>query len=393
MTHVPKIKIPAVYMRSGTSKGVFFRLQDLPEAARAPGAERDNFLLRVIGDATSGTGKTVILSRSARPCHDVDCVVGQVHAGEPFVDWNGDCGSLSAAAGAFAISSGIIHQERLPRNGMVTVRIWQANIGKTIVARVPVTNGRVGEAGDRGLDAARTQSAEVQLEFIDPAVEGGRSGGAVFPTGNPVDELEVPGVGKLSATLINAGTPTIVVNAADIGYTGTALQEAIDGDTKASALLEIIRAYGAVRMGLIAHVKEAARSKRAPELAIVAPSTDYVSSNGKRIAAGDIDLVVRTLSMGTLHHAIIDAVAVAIGSAAAICGTVVSLAAGGDKHKAVRIGCTSGTLCVVSDVRQIQGEWIVIKAMMRRSSDVLPDARVGVPGEAVQVDHDFSLAP
>ncbi|WP_075790804.1 2-methylaconitate cis-trans isomerase PrpF [Massilia putida] len=383
MTHAPQIKIPAVYMRGGTSKGVFFRLQDLPEAARVPGEARDKFLLRVIGSpdpyakhidgmggATPGTSKTVIVSRSARPCHDVDCLFGEVDVGNSFVDWNGECGSLSAAVGAFAIGSGIIHRERLRRGGIVDVRIWQANIGKTIIVRVPVVHGQAQETDD------------FQLEFIDPVVDVKGTGSAMFPTGKLWDELDVPGIGTLPATLVNAGVPTIFVNATDIGYTGTALQETINGDPKALAMFETIRAHGAVRMGLIGQVEEAARSRHVPKLAFVAPPADYVSTSGRQIAAGDIDLVVRVLSMGKLHDAMMDTVAVAIGSAAAIHGTVVGQAAAGDDRE-VRIGHPSGTLRVGGDVLQIGGEWIVIKTMMRQSARVLMEGHVGVPDETV----------
>jgi len=320
--------------------------------------------------ATSGAIETVIVSRSARPGHDVDCLFGQVHVGASFVDWSGDCGNLSAAAGAFAIGSGLIHRERLPRSGIVNVRIWQANIGKTIVVRIPVTHGQAQETDD------------VELEFIDPVVEVKGSGSAMFPTGKLVDELDVPGIGSLPATLVNAGVPTIFVNVTDIGYTGTEVQEAINDDPKALALFESVRAEGAARMGLIAPAEEVASSKHAPIVAFVAAPADYVSSSGQRIAAGDIDLVARILSMGKLHHAVMDTVAAAIGSAAAIHGTVVSQAANGDKRE-VRIGHPSGTLLVGGDVRRIGGEWIVIKTMMRQSVRVLMEGHVGVPDQTV----------
>ncbi len=395
MTHVPQIKVPAVYMRGGTSKGVFFRLQDLPDAAQVPGAARDSFLLRVIGSpdpyakhidgmggATSSTSKTVIVAPSTRPGHDVDYLFGQVAIDKPFVDWSGNCGNLSAAIGPYAIANGFIDPARIPDNGIVTVRIWQANIGKTIVAHVPIADGQVQETGDFELDGVTFPAAEVQLEFMDPAAEEGDGGGAMFPTGNLVDDLDVPGVGTLKATLINAGIPTVFVNAADIGYTGTELQDAINGDPKALAMFETIRAYGAMRMGLIAHVEEAARRQHTPKVAFVAPPTAYVASSGKRVEAGDIDLLVRALSMGKLHHAMMGTAAVAIGTAAAIPGTLVSLAAGGRAHEAVRFGHPSGTLRVGAEARQEGGDWVVTKAVMSRSSRVLMEGWVRVPGDA-----------
>jgi len=394
MAHSPQIKIPATYMRGGTSKGVFFSLQDLPEAARVPGPARDALLLRVIGSpdpyekqidgmggATSSTSKTVILSKSTRADHDVDYLFGQVSIDKPFVDWSGNCGNLSAAVGSFAISSGLVDASRIPQNGVAVVRIWQANIGKTIIAHVPITDGAVQETGDFELDGVTFPAAEVQLEFMDPAAEEEGGGGSMFPTGNLVDDLEVPGVGTLKATLINAGIPTIFIDARDVGYTGTELQGAINGDPKALAMFETIRAHGALRMGLIKHLDEAAQRQHTPKVAIVAPPADYVSSSGKAVAAGDVDLLVRALSMGKLHHAMMGTAAVAIGTAAAISGTLVNLAAGGIERNAVRFGHPSGTLRVGAEASQVNGEWSVKKAIMSRSARVLMEGFVRVPGD------------
>jgi len=392
MAHVPQLRIPAVYMRGGTSKGVFFRLQDLPQAAQVPGEARDRFLLRVIGSpdpyakhidgmggATSSTSKTVIVAPSTRPGHDVDYLFGQVAIDKAFVDWSGNCGNLSAAIGPYAIANGFIPRERIPQDGIVTVRIWQANINKTIVAHVPVTNGEVQETGDFELDGVTFPAAEVRVEFMDPAAEEEGGGGAMFPTGNLVDDLEVPGVGTFKATMINAGIPTIFVNAADIGYTGTELQDAINGDPKALAMFETIRAHGAMRMGLIQHLEEAGRRQHTPKVAFVAPPADYVASSGKQVKAEDVDLLVRALSMGKLHHAMMGTAAVSIATAAAIPGTLVSLAAGGRAHEAVRFGHPSGTLRVGAEARQVDGDWVVTKAEMSRSARVLMEGWVRVP--------------
>ena len=392
MAHLPQVRIPAAYMRGGTSKGVFFRLQDLPPAAQVPGAARDALLLRVIGSpdpyakqidgmggATSSTSKAVILSPSSKPGHDVDYLFGQVAIDKAFVDWSGNCGNLSAAVGAFAISSGLVEAARLPRDGVATVRIWQANIGKTIIAHVPMTAGAVQETGDFELDGVTFPAAEVQLEFIDPAAEEEGAGGAMFPTGNVVDELAVPGVGSFPATMINAGIPTIFVNAADIGCTGTELQDAINGDPKALARFEAIRAHGALRMGLIAHIDDAAARQHTPKVAFVAPPAAYVSSSGKHVFEADIDLLVRAMSMGKLHHAMMGTAAVAIGTAAAIPGTLVNLAAGGGARSAVRFGHPSGTLRVGAEAVQVDGQWSVAKAIMSRSARVLMEGWVRVP--------------
>ncbi|MBN3858256.1 2-methylaconitate cis-trans isomerase PrpF [Paraburkholderia sp. Ac-20340] len=395
MSHQAQIKIAATYMRGGTSKGVFFRLQDLPEAAQQPGTARDQLLMRVIGSpdpygkqidgmggATSSTSKTVIVAKSTRPDHDVDYLFGQVAIDKAFVDWSGNCGNLSAAVGPFAISSGLIDSGRVPDNGVATVRIWQANIGKTIVAHVPITNGQVQETGDFELDGVTFPAAEVQLEFLDPAADEDGAGGAMFPTGNLVDDLEVPGFGTLKATMINAGIPTIFVNADAIGYTGTELQDAINGDAKALEKFETLRAHGALRMGLIKNLDEIATRQHTPKIAFVAKPAAYTSSSGKRVDSDDVDLLVRAMSMGKLHHAMMGTAAVAIGTAAAIPGTLVNLAAGGGERNAVRFGHPSGTLRVGAEARQENGEWTVTKAIMSRSARVLMEGWVRVPGDA-----------
>ena len=394
MTHAPQLRIPATYMRGGTSKGVFFRLQDLPEAARTPGAARDALLMRVIGSpdpygkhtdgmggATSSTSKCVIISTSSQPGHDVDYLYGQVSIDTAFVDWSGNCGNLSSAVGPFAIANGFIDPARIPRDGVVTVRIWQANIGKTIVAHVPVTNGEVQETGDFELDGVTVPAAEIELEFLDPS-DDGEGGGAMFPTGNLVDDLDVPGVGTFKATLINAGIPTIFLDASDLGFTGTELQPAINDNPKTLAMFETIRAHGAVRMGLIERIEQAATRQHTPKVAFVAPAQDYTASSGKHIAAADIDLHVRALSMGKLHHAMMGTAAVAIGTAASIPGTLVNLAAGGGEREAVRFGHPSGTLRVGAQARLVDGQWTVTKAIMSRSARVLMEGAVRVPADS-----------
>ena len=394
MTHLPQIKIPAVYMRGGTSKGVFFRLQDLPAAAQAPGAARDALLMRVIGSpdpygkhidgmggATSSTSKTVIVSKSTRPDHDVDYLFGQVAIDQAFIDWTGNCGNLSAAVGPLAISGGLVDPARIPRNGIAIVRIWQANIGKTIVARVPMTGGAVQETGDFELDGVTFPAAEVALEFMDPAADEEGAGGSMFPTGNVVDDLDVPGIGTLKATMINAGIPTIFVDAEAIGYKGTELQDAVNSDDKALAMFETIRAYGALRMGLIERIDDIAKRQHTPKVAFVARPADYAASSGKIVRAGDVDLLVRAMSMGKLHHAMMGTAAVAIGTAAAIPGTLVNLAAGGGEREAVRFGHPSGTLRVGAQAALVEGQWVVKKAIMSRSARVLMEGWVRVPGD------------
>jgi probable AcnD-accessory protein PrpF len=396
MSHVPQIKIPATYMRGGTSKGVFFRLEDLPVAAQAPGKTRDALLMRVIGSpdpygkhtdgmggATSSTSKVVILARSSKDGHDVDYLYGQVPLNDDFIDWTGNCGNLSSAVGPFAIANGLIDPARIPHDGTCTVRIWQANIGKTIIAHVPIANGEVQETGDFELDGVTFPAAEIQLEFLDPADEGeGDSGGAMFPTGNLVDELDVPGMGSFKVTMINAGVPTVFVDAAELGYDGTELQDAINEDKAALAKLEAIRAHGAVRMGLIDDVAAAAKRPLTPKVAFVAPPRDYVSSSGKSVRAADIDLLARAISMGKLHHAMMGTASVAIAAAAAVPGTLVNKVAGGGTRDVIVFGHPSGTLRVGAEATQSQGSWTVAKAIMSRSARVLMEGKVRVPGGA-----------
>lgn len=389
--HVPQIKIPATYMRGGTSKGVFFKLNDLPEAAQQPGVARDQLLLRVIGSpdpyekqidgmggATSSTSKTVILSKSKSAEHDVDYLFGQVSIDKPYVDWSGNCGNLSAAVGPFAITHGLVDPTCIPENGVAEVRIWQVNIQKTIVSRVPIINGEVQETGDFELDGVTFPAAEIPVAFMDPA----DGEGAIFPTGNLIDQLDVPGVGILKATLINAGIPTVFINAADIGYTGTELQDVINGDSRVLEMFETIRAHGAVRMGLISDVSEAGKRQHTPKVAFVAPPADYVSSSGKNVQASDIDLLVRALSMGKLHHAMMGTAAVAIAAAAAIEGTVVNLAAGGSKRNEVTFGHPSGSLRVGAEASLVEGGWHIEQAVMSRSARVLMEGVVRIPGDS-----------
>ena len=396
MPHLPQVKIPATYMRGGTSKGVFFRLLDLPEACQVPGEARDRLFLRVIGSpdpyaahidgmggATSSTSKCVILSKSTQPGHDVDYLYGQVSIDSAFVDWSGNCGNLSTAAGAFALHAGLVDPARIPQNGSCEVRIWQANIGKTIIAHVPVTDGQVQETGDFELDGVTFPAAEIVLEFLDPS-DDGEEGGSMFPTGNLVDTLDVPGVGTLEATLITAGIPTVFVRAQDIGYTGTELREQINGDPAALARFEAIRVAGALRMGLIKDASEAAKRQHTPKVAFVAPPTDYVASSGKAVKASEVDLLVRALSMGKLHHAMMGTAAVAIGTAAAIPGTLVNQAAGGGERESVRFGHPSGILRVGAQAKQVNGEWTVTKAIMSRSARVLMEGWVRVPGDVLR---------
>ncbi|HAS6603166.1 2-methylaconitate cis-trans isomerase PrpF [Vibrio parahaemolyticus] len=388
-----QIKVPATYMRGGTSKGVFFNLEDLPPEAQVAGEAREKLLLRVIGSpdpyakqidgmggATSSTSKTVIVSRSSRDDHDVDYLFGQVSIDKPFVDWSGNCGNLSAAIGPFAIHAGLIPQDRLPENGIVTVRVWQVNIGKTILVHVPIVNGFVQETGEFELDGVTFPAAEIQVDFVDPA----HGEGSMFPTGNLVDDLVVPDVGTFNATFINAGIPTIFIDAESIGYQGTELQDQINNDDAALAMFESIRAHGALKMGLISELEEAQTRQHTPKVAFVSKPKSYQSSSGKEVNESEIDVLVRALSMGKLHHAMMGTAAVAIASAACVPGTLVNLAAGGGEKESVTFGHPSGTLKVGAQAKQTEQGWVVQKAIMSRSARILMEGFVRVPSDVFE---------
>ncbi|EII3055909.1 2-methylaconitate cis-trans isomerase PrpF [Vibrio vulnificus] len=388
-----QIRVPATYMRGGTSKGVFFNLAELPPEAQVVGEKRDQLLLRVIGSpdpygkqidgmggATSSTSKTVIVSKSSRADHDVDYLFGQVSIDKPFVDWSGNCGNLSAAVGPFAIHAGLIDEKRIPQNGVVTVKVWQANIGKTIEVHVPIQNGLVQETGEFSLDGVTFPAAEIQVDFVDPA----DGEGSMFPTGNLIDDLVVPGIGTFNATLINAGIPTIFLDAEALGYLGTELQEQINNDEQALAKFETIRAYGALKMGLITSSEEAEGRQHTPKVAFVAKPKSYQASSGKVVEAGEVDLLVRALSMGKLHHAMMGTAAVAIGAAACVPGTLVNLAAGGGEKQAVTFGHPSGTLKVGAQAKATQQGWVVEKAIMSRSARILMEGFVRVPSDVFE---------
>ncbi|TOG23575.1 2-methylaconitate cis-trans isomerase PrpF [Vibrio parahaemolyticus] len=388
-----QIKVPATYMRGGTSKGVFFNLEDLPQEAQVAGAARDKLLLRVIGSpdpyakqidgmggATSSTSKTVIVSRSSQDDHDVDYLFGQVSIDKPFVDWSGNCGNLSAAVGPFAIHAGLIPQERIPENGIVTVRVWQVNISKTILVHVPIVNGFVQETGEFELDGVTFPAAEIQVDFVDPA----DGEGSMFPTGNLVDDLVVPDVGTFNATFINAGIPTIFIDAESIGYQGTELQDDINNDDAALAMFESIRAHGALKMGLISELEEAQTRQHTPKIAFVSKPKSYQSSSGKAVNESEIDVLVRALSMGKLHHAMMGTSAVAIASAACVPGTLVNLAAGGGEKESVTFGHPSGTLKVGAKAKQTEQGWVVQKAIMSRSARILMEGFVRVPSDVFE---------
>ncbi|RXJ65521.1 2-methylaconitate cis-trans isomerase PrpF [Halarcobacter ebronensis] len=391
MSYEPQISVKATYMRGGTSKGTFFNIADLPKEALENQEAKDKLLLRVVGSpdvygkqidgmggATSSTSKTVLVGKSTVANHDVDYYFGQVSIDKPFMDWSGNCGNLSSAVGPFAIKCGLV--DNVPQDGICCVKIWQANIKKTILCYVPIKNGVVQEIGDYEIDGVAFPAAEIKLEFVEPVDPSEE----LFPTGNLVDDLEVPGIGTFKATMITAGIPTIFLNAEDLGYKGTELQSDINSDKKALEKFETIRAYGAIKMGLIKEVKEAETRAHTPKIAFVSKPQNYVASSGKEITVSDIDLNVRALSMGQLHHAMMGTASVAIGVAACVPGTLVNIAAGGGKKDSVTFGHPSGTLKVGATFSQNNGKYSVDKASMSRSARVIMDGYVHVPADTMK---------
>lgn len=388
MSNITQMQVRATYMRGGTSKGTFFNIEDLPQAAKVAGEARDKLLLRVVGSpdpygkqidgmggATSSTSKTVLVGKSTKPNHDVDYYFGQVSIDKPFMDWSGNCGNLSSAVGPFAIKCGLV--DNLVQDGIQVVRIWQVNIQKTILAYVPMRDGKVQECGDYEIDGVAFPAAEIKLEFVSPVDPSE----ALFPTGNLIDDLEVPGVGTFKATMISAGIPTIFLNADELGYGGTELQGDINSDKAALEKFETIRAYGAIKMGLIKELDEAKTRAHTPKIAFVSPPQSYTASSGKVIGINDIDLNVRALSMGQLHHAMMGTASVAIGCAACVPGTLVNLACGGGEKDAVTFGHPSGVLKVGATIENESGKLVVQKASMSRSARVIMDGYVYVPSD------------
>lgn len=380
--------IRAMYMRGGTSKGVFFLADDLPSDP----ARRDPILMRVIGSpdrfkqhidgmgsATSSTSKVVIIAPSKRDDCDVDYLFGQVSIDQPMIDWSGNCGNLTAAVGPFAIHRGLV---KPPKDGIVTIRIWQANIQKRILAHVPVQNGQVRETGDFHLDGVSFPAAEIAIEFLDPGADADDAAGAgMFPTGNRIDTLDVPGIGELKATLIMAGNPAVFVCAESVGLTGKELQADVNQDTELLARLETIRAHAAVRMGLGSDPAEVSKHRQhTPKIAFFAKPASYVASDGKQIEASRVDVLARIISMGKLHHAMTGTGAVGIAVAAAIPGTVVSETIGTPKDD-ITFGHPSGTLRIGAVLNR-NGQQIDVQAVkVSRSARRLMDGYVYVPSE------------
>jgi len=382
------ITFPAVFMRGGTSKGIFFRGGVLPEEPKL----RDAILLRALGSpdpykrqidglggASSSTSKAVIVSRSDRPGIDVDYLFAQVDVERPLIDYTANCGNLSGAVGPFAISEGLVEAI----DGTTSVRIWQVNTSRLIVAHVPVRDGEPVEEGAYVIDGVPFPSAEIALDFYDP---GGSVTGKLLPTGNAVDELDVPAVGVLRVTLLDAATITVFVRANDVGLVGTELRPQVDGDVALLAKLESIRAAAAVRLGLAANAQEATRRRPGtPKLALVAAPARYRTAGGIDIEAEQVDFVARMISMGTLHHAFPGTGAICAAVAAAIPGTVVNevaCVAPGREHS-ITFGHTSGTIRIGVTLAERDAIWHAEKARVSRSARRIMQGEVCIPAALI----------
>jgi len=382
----PQFKVKASYMRGGTSKGTFFNIADLPVEAQKNQTKRNKLLQRIVGSpdvykkqmdgmggASSSTSKAILVGKSEVEGHDVDYYFGQVAIDKDFMDWSGNCGNLSSAVGPFAIAEGLV--ENVPQNGVCCVRIWQANIKKTILCYVTMENGMVKEMGDYEIDGIAFAAEEIKLEFVEPVDPFEE----LFPTGNLIDDLEVEGIGTFKATMITAGIPTIFLNAEALGYKGTELQGDINADSDALERFETIRIAGALKMGLISDPAEALTKQHTPKIAFVSKAQDFITSSGKEVSASEMDLHVRALSMQQLHHAMMGTASVAIGVAASIPGTLVNEAAGGGEKDTVTFGHPSGAIKVGAKITKETDKYVVEKASMSRSARIIMEGYVHVP--------------
>jgi len=381
---MPPVAFPATFMRGGTSKGVFFRDGVLP----ADPALRDAILLAVLGGpdqykrqidglggASSSTSKAVIVGPSRRPDADVDYLFGQVSIDRAFVDYSGNCGNLSGAVGPYAIAQGLVPAVE----GITVVRIWQVNTNRLIIAHVPVRGGQPLEEGTFHLDGVPTPGAEIVVDFVDP---GGSLTGALLPTGNVVDVLDVADVGRVRATLLDAATAMVFVHAADLGLTGTEQRQQVDADAALLARVEAIRAAGAVAMGLAATVEEATANRPGtPKIAFVSPPRAHVAAGGATIATDEIDFVARCFSMGTMHHAFVATGAVAAAVAAVLPGTVVNEVAplGSRGSATVRFAHASGVVRIGAAVEQRNGTSTASTVRVSRTARRIMHGEVFVP--------------
>jgi len=377
-------RIPAVIMRGGTSRAVFFHRHHLP----ADPELRDRVILTVfgggdpygrqidgLGGAVSTTSKAAIISPPSVPDADVDYTFGQVSVTTPLVDYGGNCGNISSAVGPFAIEEGLVRAT----DPVTTVRIWQVNTQKRIIAHVPTSGGLPEVEGDYAIDGVPGTGAMIILEFHDP---GGSMTGRLLPTGNPADVLEVEGVGRLTVSLVDAANPVVFVNPQDLGLDGLEMPERVDGDHALLAKIEAIRAHAAVRMGLARTVAEAtARSPGVPKLAFAAPPASYTSTRGSPVDGAAVDVVGRIMSMGRLHRSYALTGAICTAAAAQVEGTLVHAVArrGPAGERTLRIGHPAGIIEVGALVVRRDGEWHVEKVVTRRTARRLMEGMALVP--------------
>jgi 2-methylaconitate cis-trans-isomerase PrpF len=347
-------RIRAVFVRGGTSRALVFHHRDLPEDRAAwdpvflaalgspdPGGRQ----LDGLGGGISSLSKVAVVGAPTRPDADVDYTFGQVEVTRAAVDYRGNCGNISSAIGPFAIDEALIPA----REPTTVVRIHNTNTRKLIHAHVPVKAGEAAVGGDFALDGVPGTGARIALDFLDP---GGAVTGRLLPTGQAQETLDVPGLGTVAASLVDATNPMVFVRAKDLGLDGTERPEILDARPGLPARLEAIRAAAAVRMGLARTPEDAGRTSPAvPKIAVVAPPTGYHTLTGATVEPDAVDLVARVVSMGKVHRAFALTGAMCLAVAARIAGTVAHEAAAlagaaGD----VRIGHPSGILPVAASV-------------------------------------------
>jgi 2-methylaconitate cis-trans-isomerase PrpF len=377
-------RIRAVVMRGGTSRAVFFHQADLPVDPEI----RDRVILKIygggdpygrqidgLGGATSVTSKTAIIGPASVPDADVDYTFGQVSVGKPLIDYGGNCGNISSAVGPFAIEEGLVRAT----DPVTQVRIWQTNTRKRIIAHVPTAGGVPQAEGEHSIDGVPGAGALILLEFLNP---GGSMTGRLLPTGHPTDALDVPGVGGVTVSLIDAANPVVFIRPSDLGLTGLETAERVDGDPALLSRIEAVRAHAAVRMGLAPNAAEAsAKSPGVPKIAFVTSPQEYIAADGRVVAPAGIEVVGRIMTMGRLHRAYALTGAICTAVAAQVEGTLVHEAARAARsgERSVRIGHPSGVIEIGVDVRRSDGAWIVEKVTTQRTARRLMEGAALIP--------------
>lgn len=377
------LRVPAVYMRGGTSKGLFFHNKDLPWDPVA----RDALILAAygspdpsgrqldgMGGGTSVTSKVAIIGPSRSPEHDVEYLFGQVSIDRPLVSYKGNCGNLSSAVGPFAVEEAMV--ELL--EPLTTVRILQLNTGKTIMAEVPVHQGRYNPLGNYSIDGVPGTGSKITLRFLHP---GGSVTGKLLPTGSPREIWKVRGLGRVQLSILDAGNPVVFLRAGDLGLEGTEIEE-IDRDPELKHKLEAVRAEAAVRLGLAKDPREASQKSQAvPKIALVAAPKPYRSLSGITVQEQEIHILVRMMSMGNLHRAYAVTAAICTAGAALIEGSLVQEVVGnrGKQPGPIILGHPSGRMEIEALLEERAGRLEYLEARLGRTARRLMEGHVLVP--------------